>query len=108
MKPSRLFSILAAFFLTAGLRADEPTGREHDHIGQFNFTIEIEGVNAGHFKSVDGLSAEIEVIEYQDGDDLFLRKRPGRAKFGDITLKIRDAVVAKLGAEKVMASMLGN
>ncbi|MCF7925986.1 MAG: hypothetical protein K9L74_00215 [Candidatus Izimaplasma sp.] len=25
--------------------------------------------------------------EYQDGDDLLLRKRPGRAKYGDITLK---------------------
>ena len=26
-------------------------------------------------------------VEYQDGDDLILRKRPGRAKYGDITLK---------------------
>ena len=25
--------------------------------------------------------------EFQDGDDLFLRKRPGRAKFGNVTLK---------------------
>jgi len=25
-------------------------------------------------------------IEYQDGDDLLLRKRPGRTKFGTITL----------------------
>jgi phage tail-like protein len=58
-----------------------------DHIGHFNFMVEISGVEAGYFKGVDGLSAEIEVIEYQDGDDLFLRKRPGRAKFGDVTLK---------------------
>jgi phage tail-like protein len=48
--------------------------------------VEISGVNAGYFKSVSGLSAELEVLEFQDGDDLFLRKRPGRAHFGDVTL----------------------
>ena len=60
---------------------------ELDHMGAYNFTIDIEGVNAGYFKGVDGLQAEIEVIEFQDGDDYFLRKRPGRAKFSDVTLK---------------------
>lgn len=58
-----------------------------DHMGAYNFTVDIEGVNAGYFKGVDGLSAEIEVIEFQDGDDYYLRKRPGRAKFSDVTLK---------------------
>ena len=64
-----------------------PARREFDHIGQFNFRVEIDGVDAGFFKGVDGLSAEIEVIEFQDGDDLFLRKRPGIARYGDVTLK---------------------
>ena len=50
--------------------------RDFDHIGQFNFIIEIEGLTAGRFKAVDGLDSETEVIEYQDGDDLILRKRP--------------------------------
>ena len=31
---------------------------------EFHFRIEIEGIDAGYFKSVDGLQAEIEVIEY--------------------------------------------
>jgi hypothetical protein len=54
---------------------------ELDHIGAYNFMVDIEGVNAGYFKNVDGISAEIEVIEYQNGDDpMTLRKRPGRAK----------------------------
>lgn len=52
-----------------------------DHIGNYNFKVEIEGVAAGYFKGVDGLSTELEVVEFQDGDDLFLRKRPGRSKF---------------------------
>jgi phage tail-like protein len=64
-----------------------PTRRaELDHVGAYNFTVEISGVDAGYFKSVSGLSAELEVLEFQDGDDLFLRKRPGRAHFGDVTL----------------------
>lgn len=61
--------------------------RDFDHIGNYNFRVEINGITAGAFKSVDGLSAEVAVVEYQDGNDLVRRKRPGQAKFGDITLK---------------------
>lgn len=55
--------------------------------GQYNFRVEISGIDAGAFASVGGLSTEIEVIEYQDGTDLTLRKRPGRTKYSNITLK---------------------
>ena len=61
--------------------------RKHDHIGQFNFRVEIDGVTQAAFKAVEGLDSETEVIEYQDGDDLFLRKRPGRTKYSNIVLK---------------------
>lgn len=61
--------------------------RVHDHIGQFNFKIEIDGVTQGAFKAAEGLDSETEIIEYQDGDDLILRKRPGRTKYSNITLK---------------------
>lgn len=61
--------------------------RKHDHIGQFNFRVEIDGVTQAAFKACEGLDSETEVIEYQDGDDLFLRKRPGRTKYSNITLK---------------------
>ncbi|MFN3202997.1 MAG: phage tail protein [Bradymonadia bacterium] len=61
--------------------------RKHDHIGNFNFKVEIDGVTVGAFRNVEGLDAETEVVEYQDGDDLRLRKRPGRTKYSDITLK---------------------
>jgi len=64
-----------------------PNRRKHDHIGQFNFKVEIEGVTVGAFKNVEGLDSETEVIEYQDGDDIIARKRPGRTKYSNITLK---------------------
>ena len=45
-----------------------PTRREDvDHLGAYNFSVEISGVEAGKFKSIEGLDAEIEVIEFQDG-----------------------------------------
>ncbi len=58
-------------------------GRQAD----FNFIVEIEGITAGKFAEVGGLPAEIEVIEYQDGDAPLVRKRPGRTKYSNITLK---------------------
>jgi phage tail-like protein len=65
-----------------------PTRRvELDHVGAYNFSVEISGVNAGFFKAVSGLSAEIDVVEFEDGDDQFIRKRPGVARFGDVTLE---------------------
>jgi phage tail-like protein len=64
-----------------------PARREYDHIGGFNFKVEIDNVTQGAFKAVDGLEVETEIIEFQDGDDRTLRKRPGRTKFSDVTLK---------------------
>ena len=58
-----------------------------DPIGNYNFRVEIDGVNAGLFTSVDGLSVEQEVIEYRDGSDNIVRKLPGRTKYSNITLK---------------------
>ena len=71
-----------------GTLLSAPTRRSDlDHIGSYNFRVEIDGVDAGHFSGVEGLDSETEVIEFQDGDDIVLRKRPGRVKYGDITLK---------------------
>lgn len=64
-----------------------PTRRDFDHIGAYNFRVEIDGVNAGRFKRVTGLGGDIDVVEYQDGDDTTVRKRPGLARFRDVRLE---------------------
>ena len=64
-----------------------PNRREFDHIGNFNFKVEIEGVTVGAFRNVEGLDSETEIVEFQDGDDIILRKRPGRTKYSNIVLK---------------------
>jgi len=63
-----------------------PNRRDHDHIGNFNFKIEINGVTQGAFSKADGFGSQTDVIEYQDGDDIVLRKRPGRTYYPNIVL----------------------
>jgi phage tail-like protein len=64
-----------------------PNRREFDHIGSFNFRVEIEGVTMAAFRNVEGLDSKTEVVEFQDGNDVVLRKRPGRTSYSNITLK---------------------
>ncbi len=66
-----------------------PTRRETDHLGAHNFLVEIDGIEAGQFQAVRGLSGEIDVVEFRDGSDPagHVRKRPGASRFGDVTLE---------------------
>ena len=61
--------------------------REFDPIGNYNFAVEIDGVNAAMFTECSGLESETEVIEYRAGDDasMHIRKIPGLHKVGDVT-----------------------
>ena len=51
------------------------------------FSVEIEGIALkGAFHSIENFSQHTEVVKYQDGDDLVLRKRPGRTSAPDLVL----------------------
>ena len=63
------------------------TSRVFDHQGAFRFRVELGGVAAGTFTAVDGLSAQIELIEYQGGADQYVRQLPGRPKVAPVVLK---------------------
>jgi len=63
------------------------TRREFDHIGGFTFKVEIAGVTVGKFMDVMGLESLTDVIEFTDGDDLIVRKRPGRTRCSNIILR---------------------
>lgn len=62
-----LTALLTVLFFLPAPSAFAPEGGGPDLIGDFNFTVEIEGLDGGAFQSVDGLSAEVEVIEADDG-----------------------------------------
>ena len=65
-----------------------PVRRDNPY-ANFNFVVEIEGVEAGGFSEVDLPSGEIEVIEYREGADKVssARKLPGRVKYPNVVLK---------------------
>lgn len=64
-----------------------PNRRPHDHFTGALFRIEIEGVTQGAFTAVEGLEVNVDVVNYMDGSDLIVRKRPGRVRYGNIVLK---------------------
>ena len=61
--------------------------------GAYHFLLEIQGVISdtktiiGGFKSVSGMDSETEVIEFKQGNDKVVRKKPGRTTYANITLE---------------------
>lgn len=63
------------------------TPRQDPYVA-FNYIIEIGGVRAGGFSEVGGLDAEVQPIDYRNGDEDFVpRKLPGVKRYSNITLK---------------------
>ena len=58
--------------------------------GTYNFLLEIQGVISdtktiiGGFKTVSGMDSETEVIEFKQGNDTVVRKKPGRTTYSNI------------------------
>ena len=64
------------------------TGAAVDPYRNYNFLIEIDGIAQASFAECTGLDATTESIEYREGgDNLTVRKMPGKTTYGDITLK---------------------
>jgi phage tail-like protein len=66
-----------------------PAGTRIDPYGQFNFTIEIDGVTRAGFSEVSGLTTDTNVLEYREGNEKqgTVRKLPGLIKYNNIVLK---------------------
>jgi phage tail-like protein len=64
-----------------------------DLFGSYNFLLEIQGIIkdtkiiVGGFKSVSGMDSETEVIEFKQGNDKVVRKKPGRTTYANIVLE---------------------
>jgi len=68
----------------------------HDVLASYCWHIVIDGYSLAMFQKVDGISVEVQAIEYKaisPTEVLVTRKSPGMKKYGDITLtrgKIND------------------
>ena len=61
--------------------------------GAYNFLLEVTGITQdsksiiGGFKTLSGMDSETEVIEFKQGNDKVVRKKPGRTTYANITLE---------------------
>ena len=64
-----------------------------DLYGSYHFLLEIQGVIndnkviVGGFKSVSGMDSETEIVEFKQGNDIVVRKKPGRTTYNNIVLE---------------------
>ena len=64
------------------------TGQRVDPFRNFNFLVELDGIAQASFTECSGLSSTTEVIENRDGgDNVTVRKLPGKTSYSDISLK---------------------
>jgi phage tail-like protein len=62
-------------------------------IGAYNFLLEVTGITQdskiiiGGFKSLSGMDSETEIIEFKQGNDKVVRKKPGRTTYANIVLE---------------------
>ena len=63
-------------------------GARRDPFKNYSFLVEIDGIASSAFKSVSGLAAEAEIIEYREGSDPLSssRKLPGRVRYPNVRL----------------------
>ena len=59
-----------------------------DPVGNYNFRVDISGVEAGHFTECSSLSIDVEAIAYREGGfNQIVRRIPGRVEYGDVVLR---------------------
>jgi phage tail-like protein len=68
-------------------------GVTEELFGAYNFLLEVTGITqdskivVGGFKSVSGMDSETEIVEFKQGNDTIVRKKPGRTTYANITLE---------------------
>ena len=61
--------------------------------GAYHFLLEVSGITGdlktiiGGFKTMSGMDSETEVIEFKQGNDKVVRKKPGRTTYSNIVLE---------------------
>lgn len=65
-----------------------PVERDDPYLN-FNFLVEIDGVEVGGFSEVSLPTAEVQVVEYREGADRqsSARRLPGRVSYGRLVLR---------------------
>jgi len=70
-------------------------GITEELFGNYHFLLEVAGggyvddnkVVVGGFKSISGMDSETEIVEFKQGNDMIVRKKPGRTTYANIVLE---------------------
>jgi phage tail-like protein len=69
-------------------RGGPATGKMVHPTTTHNFSFQRGKIEEAYFNEVSGLTAEVDVFSYEEGgENDYVRKLPGRAKFSNVTLK---------------------
>ena len=71
---------------------------EHDALD--DGSVSEDGPAVGGFKNVEGLDSETEVVEYQDGDDIVVRRNPGGGQAAAADSAVGANEVVSIGANQ--------
>ena len=83
-----LASLMVATIVFGTAASGAPARNEDVRLSSFQVAITFGGMDTAYFRSVSGLSVEIEVIEFREGgDNAVTRKLPGRVKYPNLVLK---------------------
>jgi phage tail-like protein len=64
-----------------------PLSVDPDPATAWRFDVKVDGEDIGSFTACDGLSAEYDVFEYQEGgENGYIHRLPGRLKYGNVKL----------------------
>ena len=64
------------------------TGQTIDPYGNYNFLVEIDGIERAAFHECSGFDSTIDIVEHREGgENTVLRKLPGLTKYSNIVLK---------------------
>ncbi|MFC1991642.1 phage tail protein [Chloroflexota bacterium] len=80
-----VFVILVIITALSGVATASPSLNTNS-AGDITYLIEIEGISTSGLTMLEMPVSSVEVIEYQDGEDLILRKRPGRLNFSNLVV----------------------
>ena len=64
------------------------TPEADDYITSYLFKLSIDGVTETYFQEIDGITGQIEVLEYQEGgENTMTHKLPGATRFQNLVLR---------------------
>jgi phage tail-like protein len=82
-----LASLMVVTIVLGTAASGTPARSDDVRLSSLQVAITFDGMPTAYFRSVSGLSMEIEVVEFREGGSNDVHKLPGRVKYPNLVLK---------------------